>query len=106
MSRVSEVLGPKFTGTLIEDPILEPFFIVKDPVGGFILRKTRISAKGELRFTDVCYPSNFSTCLEHIAQEKLNEPGKVYETVTDYISEWKRICKEFKDLHNVWKIKA
>lgn len=104
MKGVRDVLGPRFKGTLIEDPVLEPFFITQDAGGGFTVHRKRFNARGELKYSDVCYPVSFSACLSRIAKEKLGEPGKSFATIQEYLDRWKEICNEIENVYKNWGI--
>ena len=93
---VLETLGPRFSGTLIEDPALEPFFITADQGGGYTIHKKRVDSKGQLKFSDICYPGTIETCLLRIIKEKLNEPGKAFDTLDKYFQRANEIAQEIR----------
>jgi hypothetical protein len=89
------------TDTIIEDPIMEPFFITKSSsVGGFTVyeRVTRgENSKAYIR--TVCYPSNFNSALKTVAKELLNHSDKKhYNTVKEYIQSWNEIEEKMKTI--------
>lgn len=98
------LLGKSFKGTLIQDEILEPYFIVRYAEGGFGVMKTRIDGKGNLKFRVLGYPSSFLSCLDSIAKEKQHEEGKVYNTIQEYIENWKSISRSILDAYKDWDV--
>lgn len=100
-----DVLGKNFKGTLIQDPNLEPYFIVRYAEGGFGVMKTRLDAKGNLKYRAVGYPSTFVSSLDMIAREKQHEEGRVFNTVQEYIDNWKAVCREIQNIYTKWDIK-
>lgn len=79
--------------TIIQDPAMEPFFITKASVGGYVVyeRVTRGENSKEYIRT-VCYPSNFNNALKAVGRELLNHcDKKQYDTVKDYIQSWNEI---------------
>lgn len=105
MDKLVDVLGKSFKSTAIEDPVLEPYFILKDQGGGFSVNKKRIDKNGKLKFSALSYPGSFMRCLEYIAKERLHEEGKIYGTVQDYIAEWKSVCNKIAEVYKDWNIK-
>lgn len=100
MESVKSILKKSFKGTVIEDPVLEPYFITNS-AGSFAVSKKRLTSKGTLGFSDICYPSSFAGCLNTIAKEKIHEEGKIFESLKEYIDTWNEIsgniiraCKE------------
>lgn len=100
MRSVKEVLGPTFKGTIIEDPVLEPYFIQNS--GGFTVSKKREDANGDIKYKDICYPSTFTSCLEHIAKAQLHEDGKMFSSIQEYIDAWKKVSRTILDAHKEW----
>lgn len=98
------LLGKSFRGTLVQDEILEPFFIVRYADGGFGVMKTRIDGKGNLKFRVLGYPSSFTGCLDSIAKEKQHEEGKVYNSIQEYIENWKKISKTITEAYKDWDV--
>ena len=103
--QLKELLGPTFKGTLIQDEILEPYFIVRYAEGGFGVMKTRLDAKGSLRFKALCYPSSFMNCLDVVAKEKLHET-QYYDSIQEYIESWKKISTTILNAYKDWNVNA
>lgn len=85
MLRNADTISP--SDILIEDPLIEPFFITKSQAGGYTLFE-RVSrgkdSKAYLR--TVGYFSNFSNCLKRVAKELLHHTDtKHYNSIKEYI---------------------
>lgn len=91
-ARVKALLGKTFGGTIITDPVLEPFIIVRYEDGGFAVFKVR-GEGSDLRLTTLCYPSNFGSCLDRIAKEIHHSDGKTYDSLKEYIDDWKQVSE-------------
>ena len=81
------------TDTIIEDPMMEPFFITKSTSGGFtVYEKVTRGQKENEYLRTVSYPSNFGNALKTVAKELLNHSEKKhYGTVKEYIQSWNEI---------------
>lgn len=80
--------------TVIQDPVMEPFFITKSSsVGGFtVYEKVNRGKDGKSYLRTVCYPSTFNSALKTVAKELLsNSEKKQYDTVKEYIQSWNEI---------------
>ena len=73
--------------TLIEDPVMEPFFIKGENQTPYI--KT------------ICYPSTFNSALKATARELLNSKNVHYKTITSYIKEWRDIQEKLSILTGI-----
>lgn len=96
LDSIKKLLGPNFKESVIYDPILDPYFIVRYAEGGFGVMKTRTDKNGNLKFKVESYPSSFAGCLDKIAKEKLHtsEDGPVfYGTLQEYIAKWNEISR-------------
>lgn len=103
---LKKLLGKTFKGTLIQDDILEPYFIVRYAEGGFGVMKTRTDGKGNLRFKALCYPSSFTGCLDTVAKEQLHGEGQYYDSIQEYIENWKKISTAVLNAYKDWDVKA
>ena len=102
MVSVRKALGDKFSGVLIEDEVLEPYFITAGgSSNGYTLSVKRESKDGDLKYRDVGYFMNLSECLNRVVREKMHENSQTL-TLREYIDEWretsKMISTECKDL--------
>ena len=78
--------------TLIEDPVMEPFFICKSSSGGYTLYERVVKGENNTEYIKtVCYPSTFNSALKATARELLNCKRVHYKTIKSYIKEWKDI---------------
>lgn len=79
--------------TLIEDPIMEPFFIVKAVSGGYTVYERVIRGeKDTAYFKTVCYPATFNHALKVVSRELLNTSGnRHYKSIQEYITAWNDI---------------
>ena len=76
--------------TVIEDPVLEPFFITRSQTGGFTLYERVVKGENNTEYIKtVCYPSNFNYAIKKAAEELLN--SKNYNSLKSYINEYKSI---------------
>lgn len=86
------------TDTVIEDAAMEPFFISKSSTGGFTVYERVIKGENNTPYIKtVCYPSNFSSALRVVAEEKLNVK-KSYSSIKEYVNTYKSITEEMTNL--------
>lgn len=90
--------------TVIEDPVLDPYFITRDNTGGFAVNEKRVGKNGEFKFKALSFPSNFCSCLHTIAVEKQNQPGKMFSSIQEYIDSWKEVVGEIKNVYKDWGV--
>ena len=77
--------------TLIEDPVMEPFFISRSQTGGYTVYERVIKGDNNTEYIKtVCYPSNFGNALKTVAREILNEEGKKY-SLKEYVDRWENV---------------
>ena len=77
--------------TVIEDPVMEPFFITRSQTGGYTVYERVTKGDNNTSYIKtVCYPSNFGNALKTIAKEKLNEEGKTYD-LKSYVDRWEDV---------------
>jgi len=79
--------------TVIEDPLMEPFFITHSSSGGYTVYERVNRGKDDKPYLrTVCYPSTFNYALRAISKELLNiGENKHFSTVKEYIEEWNSI---------------
>lgn len=78
---------------LIEDPIMEPFFIVKSTTGGYTVYERVTRGKEDNAYLrTVCYPSTFNHALKVVSRELLHTTGSShYKSIQEYIGTWNDI---------------
>lgn len=101
---LTALLGKTFRGTVVEDPVLEPYFVVRYAEGGFGVIKKRVDDSGKLRIRVLSYPSTFTGCLQYIAREQLNVGGTSYPSIQKYIEEWKKISTRILEAYKEWNV--
>jgi hypothetical protein len=91
----------------IKDPMMEPFYIVKDS-SNFTLMETRIAEKGfrgtaasgKERENVVGYYSSFKNALNRVAKEKFYQNQAEYESIQDYINTWNTVKEGIETMLN------
>jgi len=77
--------------TLIQDPVMEPFFITRSQTGGYTVYERVIKGENNTEYIKtISYPSNFGNALQTIAREILNEGGKTYD-LKSYVKRWEDV---------------
>ncbi len=91
----------------ITDPLIEPFYIVKDSYNYTLFEKSRATrgfggktASNKEVENVVGYYTSFKFVLKKIAKEKFSRKHKSYESVKDYIADWKNVEKGIETLLN------
>ena len=89
--------------TLIEDPVMEPFFITHSPSGGYTVYERVNRGKDDKAYLrTVCYPATFNYALKAVAKELLNvNDVKHFKTVKDYIETWNSIEQKMRTKTNI-----
>jgi hypothetical protein len=89
--------------TLIEDPVMEPFFITHSPSGGYTVYERVNRGKDDKAYLrTVCYPATFNYALKAVAKELLNvNDVKHFKTVKDYIETWNSIEQKMRTITNI-----
>ena len=92
---------------IIKDQILEPFYIGKDSYCYTVYEVVTPEAKnleagseGKDYEKPVGHYSNFENALLAAAKAKLNSKDEAYNSVSEYLAEWRRIQEEIKKLTN------
>jgi|TARA_A100001391_G_scaffold98464_1_gene65306 hypothetical protein len=89
--------------TVIEDPIMEPFFIAKSSSGGYTVYERVIKGDNDTHYIKtICYPSNFNHALKTVCREMLNSKSNHYTSIKSYIKEWKDIEVKMSNLTNIY----
>ena len=75
--------------TIIQDPVMEPYFITRSQTGGYTVYERVIKGENNTEYIKtVCYPGNLGYALKTIAEEKTNH-SKNYSTIKDYVLKYK-----------------
>lgn len=85
---------------IIEDPIMEPFFLTQSKVGGFAVHKRVIKGENNTEYIQtLAYPSNFNSALRLVSKELLNTSKKThYKSIKEYISSWNQVKNKMETL--------
>ena len=77
--------------TLIEDKVMEPFFVSVSSSGGYSVYERVTKGENNTEYIKTLgYPSNFGNALKMIARELTNEEGKTF-TLKEYLSRWENV---------------
>jgi len=88
--------------TVIEDPVMEPFFIAKSSSGGYTVYERVIKGENNTPYIKtICYPSNFNHALKTVCKEMLNTKSNHYTSIKEYIKEWNDIEKKMSTLTSI-----
>ena len=88
--------------TLIEDPAIEPYFIVRSQVGGYVIYKRVVKGKNDTHYIKtICYPANFNYALKSVSREMLNSKSNHYTSIKSYVKEWKDIEEKMSNLTTI-----
>ncbi len=85
MLRNADTISP--SDILIEDPLMEPFFITKAQAGGYTLfERVNRGKENNSYLRTVGYFSSFDNCLKRVSKELLHHINKEhYSTIKEYI---------------------
>ena len=87
--------------TLIQDPVMEPFFISKSQSGGYTVYERVIKGDNSTPYIKtVSYQSTFNGALKTIGREILNQGGKKY-TLKEYLDRWESIESKITTLSTI-----
>ena len=86
--------------TIIKDPAIEPFFITRPQVGGYVVYEKVVKGENKNNYLKtVAYPASFNHALKVVAREMVNSASEGnYESIESYINEWKKIQKKLSNL--------
>jgi len=88
--------------TVIEDPVMEPFFIAKSSSGGYTVYERVIKGENDTPYIKtICYPSTFANALKKVAKELVNARSNHYNSLKDYIGEWSEIQEKMTNLVDI-----
>jgi len=101
----SEETDPQSNLCTIKDPLMEPFYIVKDQSNFTIMEKSISTrgfagkeATGKEQEKVVGYYTSFSNALNRISKEKFYQNRGEYNSIQDYISTWNTVKKGMNNL--------
>ena len=91
------------TDTIIADPVMEPFFITRSPNNGYTVYERVVKGENKNNYLKtIGYPSNFNYALKMVSREMVNAGrDKHYNSLKDYISEWKVIETKLSNLTSI-----
>lgn len=88
--------------TVIEDPVMEPFFIAKSTSGGYTVYERVIKGDNDTHYIKtICYPANFNHALKSVSRELLNGKSNHYSSIKSYMKEWKEIQEKMSSLTTI-----
>ena len=88
--------------TVIEDPVMEPFFIAKSASGGYTVYERVIKGENDTPYIKtICYPSTFNNALRKVAKEIVNGKSNYYSSLKEYIGEWLEIQEKMTKLVDI-----
>lgn len=80
---------------LIEDPVMEPFFISINSTGGYTVYERVTKGENNTEYIKtICYPGTFNHALKVVAREKLNSGDQKSYGLSEYVDRWEGIQKE------------
>jgi len=79
--------------TLIQDPVMEPFFIARSQTGGFTVYERVVKGEKNTEYIKtVSYPATFGGALKTVAREILNgDPNKKVYSIKEYVERWEEV---------------
>lgn len=88
------------TDTIIQDPLMEPFFIVKSSSGGYAVYERVVKGEKNTEYIDTKgYPSTFNSALKMVSRYLLNSPKKSqYNSIKEYIGTLEVLEKQMKTI--------
>ena len=88
--------------TIIQDPVMEPFFISKSQSGGYTVYERVIKGENNTEYIKtICYPGTFNHALKSVAREKLNSGENNIYNLKEYVTRWETIHKKMSMLTSI-----
>jgi len=88
--------------TIIQDPVMEPFFISKSQSGGYTVYERVVKGENNTEYIKtICYPGTFNHALKSVAREKLNSGETNIYNLKEYVSRWENILKEMLSMTSI-----
>jgi hypothetical protein len=93
-----EEIDPQSSLCTIKDPLMEPFYIVKDSTNFTVIEKSTSTrgfggkaATGKEQEKVVGYYTSFSNALNKISKEKFYQNQGEYSSIKEYIKTWDQV---------------
>ena len=88
--------------TIIQDPVMEPFFITRSQTGGYTVYERVVKGDNNTEYIKtICYPGSFNHALKSVAREKLNSGDKTIYSLKEYVTRWESIQKEISSMTTI-----
>lgn len=88
--------------TVVQDPVMEPFFISKSQSGGYTVYERVVKGENNTEYIKtISYPSTFNAALKRVANEKLNSGETNLYNLKEYVTRWENIQKEMLSLTTI-----
>ena len=88
--------------TIIQDPVMEPFFISKSQSSGYTVYERVIKGENNTEYIKtVAYPSTFNAALRRVANEKLNNGETNIYNLKEYVTRFETIQKEMLSMTSI-----
>ena len=88
--------------TIIQDKVMEPFFITKSQSGGYTVYERVVKGENNTEYIKtICYPSTFNYALKTVATEILNNGDTNTYSLTEYVNRWETINESMKSLTKI-----
>lgn len=86
--------------TIIEDPVMEPFFIVKSSAGGYVVYERVIKGENKTEYIKSHgYPSNFNNALKMVSRELLYQANdRHFTSIKEYIQTFEQLEQKMRTL--------
>jgi hypothetical protein len=93
-----EEVDPQSSVCTIKDPLMEPFYIVKDATNFTVIEKSISTrgfggkeATGKEQEKVIGYYTSFSNALNKISKEKFYQNQGEYSSIKEYIDTWDKV---------------
>jgi hypothetical protein len=88
--------------TIIEDPLMEPFFIAKSQSGGYTVYERVVKGEKNTEYIKtICYPATFTYALKVVSRELVHSKKIHYSSIKEYITEWDNIQVKMNNLTDI-----
>jgi len=85
------------TKVIIKDPIIDPYYIIKDEYNYIVQKNLGLNEKGKESSKSISYHSNIERCLEYIS----NLPDfyeETYKSINEYLNKIREIRNKILNL--------